>query len=162
MVCWLAGVLAVLMAACGTLNPSHNSGCSYAIIVRQFPTCMELIRWDIPPDNRFSLSFIHSVSGTPVRDDYEVVDGLIIQVASVFETHEAGLPSLEQEPDAINWEYHDGRFLLRLRRPISQLVMRTDRRYHNRLTLNTVIHDLNQWDDQALELVIEPCSNRIH
>lgn len=161
MVGWLAGVLAVLVVACASLNPSIKSGCSHAISVRQFPDRTELARWDIPSDNRFSLSFIHSVSGTPVRDDYEVVDGRIIQVASVFETHEAGLPSLEQEPDAIYWEYQDGRFLLHLRRPIPQLVMRTNRRYRNRLTLNTEIHDLNQWDDQALELVIESCPEHI-
>ena len=125
------------------------------MVIRQFPTRTALASYCIPRDGCFSLSFIHSVSLTPVRDDYRIEADCIVQVAETFQTHEAGLPSLEQEADALGWEWQDGQFLLRMHRQIQHLVMRTDRQYRNRLHLADRIIDLNQWNDQALELSIE-------
>jgi hypothetical protein len=151
-----AVLLALLLAACGPLTSRFPGNERYTLVIRQFPERYELARLSLPVDHRFSLSFIHSVSGTPVRDDYVVEEGEIIQVAETFETHVAGLPALADEPDLQRWEFKEGRFVIHLRRPIVHLVMRTDRRYRNRLLLATREIDLNQWEDQALELGIEP------
>jgi len=152
----VAGLLAMLLAACGPLTSRSAAESRYNLVIRQFPGSAVLASLPLPADDRFSLSFIHSVSGTPVRDDYLVTDGRIVQVAETVETHEAGLPSLADEADAQGWEFHQGRFVLHLRRPIARLVMRTDRRYCNRLILASRVVDLNQWEDQALELGIAP------
>ncbi len=153
----VAGVLALLaLAACTSLNP-NRSPCSDSLVIFRFPSMTELGRFSLPPDGRFALSFIHSVSGTPVRDDYSVTGGRVVQVSETFETHGAGLPSGSWEADAAGWEHRDGKFILHLRRPIGRLVVRTDRRYKNRLHLAGAVIDLNQWEDQALEIKIEPC-----
>ncbi len=150
----VAAMLAVLLASCGPFAHTHPQCCT-TLVIRQFPARTELARYCIPGNGCFSLSFIHSVSQTPVRDDYRVEAGRIVQVAETFQTHEAGLPSLEQEADALEWEWQDGQFLLRMQRPIHHLVMRTDRQYRNRLHLADRTINLNQWDNQALELSIE-------
>jgi hypothetical protein len=152
-----AALLIVLLAACGPFTP--HAQCRYVLVVRQFPARTALVSCCIPVGGGFSLSFIHSVSMTPVRDDYRIEAGAIVQVAETFQTHEAGLPSLEQEADALGWEWQEGQFLLRMRRQIHHLVMRTDRKYRNRLHLGAQTIDLNQWDDQALELSIENRTN---
>jgi hypothetical protein len=152
---WVAGLLVLLTSACGPFHIDRSpQQCRYVIVVRTFPERAELGRFFIPEESRFSLSFIHSVSGTPVRSDYLIAQGRIIQIAEVFETHEAGLPYLAEEPDASDWERENGRFRLRMERPINHLVMRTDRRYRNRLHIGGRLIDLNRWGDRALELEI--------
>jgi hypothetical protein len=148
-----AALLIVFLAACGPFTP--NTQCRHVLVIRQFPARTALARYCIPLDGAFSLSFVHSVSLTPVRDDYRIEADAIVQVAETFQTHEAGLPSLEQESDALGWEWQQGQFRLHMRRQIPHLVMRTDRNYRNRLHIGCRIVNLNQWDDQALELSIE-------
>lgn len=108
-------------------------------------------------DNQFALSFIHSVSLTPVEDLYQIettAEGKyrIIQTAERFIAHGQGLPSMDGEPDAIAFEHHDGEFILHLRRPIPDLLVRTDQRFKNRLHTGTTTIDLNQWPDTGLRI----------
>ena len=108
-------------------------------------------------DARFSLSFIHSVSLTPVEDLYQIETDAqaayrIVQTAERFIAHGQGLPSMEGEPDAIAFEHHDGEFLLRMQRPIDDLLVRTDQRFKNRLHTGTTTIDLNQWPDTGLRI----------
>jgi len=153
--CIIAGVLALLLAACASFYP-RQTGCVSAVVLRRFPSSEELGRYPLAKDGRFSLSFIHSVSTTPVRDNYRVEGDTIIQTSETFEAHGAGLPSMFGEPGATDWEQRDGKFILHMQRPIDRLIVRTDRRYHNRLHLHDTEIDLNQWEDQALEVIIEP------
>lgn len=155
----VAGVLALLvLAACHQTPPNPNrSSCSPSLVILRFPSMTKLGRFRLPKNGRFALSFIHSVSGTPVRDDYRVHNGKVLQVSETFEAHGAGLPSGVWETNATGWEHRDGKFILRLQRPIGRLVVRTDRRYKNRLHLAGTVINLNQWEDQALELKIESC-----
>lgn len=150
-----AALLVVFLAACGPFIPRTYSQCRHSLVIRQFPAQNTLARYCLPGDGFFSLSFIHSVSQTPVRDDYRIEKDRIVQVAATFQTHEAGLPSLEHEADALGWEWRQGQFLLHMHRQIPHLVMRTNRQYRNRLHIEDRAIDLNQWDDQALELSIE-------
>lgn len=139
-----------------------------AVIVAEKPTyCLQISRfytqetlgwWALGDSPVFALSFIHSVSETPVVDFYRLEGHQIIQTAERFEHHGAGLPSHISEGN--EWQHRDGYFWLSMQRPIAQLVVRTDSSYRNRLHLGEAIapHDeqlsltvnLNQWPDTAL------------
>lgn len=113
-------------------------------------------------DKTFELSFIHSVSHTPVTDYYRVVEssagGLTInQTAEVFIAHGQGLPSLVNEPDATSFKHRNGQFILEMDRDIGPLIVRTDRRFKNRLHAGNNKINLNQWPDGGL--LISPVFN---
>ena len=151
-----AGVLVILLAACSSLATDEDSSAK-CMVVRQYPSLHELGRYPLGSLRTFALTFIHSVSKTPVRDEYDINDSNIVQTAELFETHGAGLPSDIQDPGAVSWENRDGRFILHLKRPIPQLVVRIDRNYKNRLLLGRKEINLCQWEDQALELIVKSC-----
>ena len=153
----MAGVLALMLAACCASGKSANT-VGRCLQIRQFPSQSMIGGVDLPDNGVFSLSFIHSVSLTPVRDDYRVADTGIVQTAEFFQAHGAGLPSGTNEGDITGWEQRDGHFVIRMHRPIPRLVVRTDRNYRNRLHVDGQTIDLNRWEDQALELVIVPCT----
>ena len=111
----------------------------------------------------FSLSFIHSVSLTPVTDRYQITDSdhgnlQILQTEEQFVTHGQGLPSLTNEPDALHFETKKDFFILHLNRPIPDLIVRLDTRFKNRLHLDHHIINLNQWPD-GLGVRIRPVSH---
>nr|WP_251068293.1 DUF1850 domain-containing protein [Marinobacter sp. C7] len=119
-------------------------------------TCVPVI------DAEFELSFIHSVSLTPVTDYYRLIksptgDLTIKQTAEVFVAHGQGLPSLVNEPDATSFEHRNGQFILKMDRKIGRLIVRTDQRFKNRLHTGNSTINLNQWPDSGL--LIAPVSN---
>ena len=121
----------------------------------------------------FSLSFIHSVSNTPVRDYYVIIDGNIIQTGTRFNAQGAGLPSHESE--GIEWKNYPDFLWLSMDRPITKLIVRTDKNYKNRLHLNDRFTEqvtppaeaaeqtinLNQWTDSALLIQTYTCSTEL-
>lgn len=122
---------------------------------------------ELEKNNFFALSFIHSVSNTPVVDFYSIdKNNAITQTAERFEHHGAGLPSNALEGNA--WQKEDNYFWLLMQRPISQLVIRTDKNYQNRLYIGNIENsienalqiDLNQWQDQALHLSVMSCNKQ--
>lgn len=153
----IAGVLAMALAACASFSSRSEAG-RCCLVIRKFPSQMVLGTFPLPEDRHFSLTFIHSVSETPVRDDYQILAGRIVQEAEIFQAHGAGLPSGLDEPDVTGWEHHDGRFVIHMQRPITKLVVRTDRNYHNRLHIDGNEINLNEWQDQALEMIAIPCA----
>lgn len=111
----------------------------------------------VPVDKSFSLSFIHSVSLTPVTDVYEIREhNQIIQIREDFITHGQGLPSLQNEPDAKQFEISKHGYRLHLERKITKLIVQTDKRFKNRLHTSkngqTIETNLNQWADTGLYL----------
>lgn len=153
----IAGVLALLLAAC-TASAARPDKAHPCLTISRFPSCLILGQYPLSEGGSFSLSFIHSVSQTPVRDDYQTLDSRIIQTAETFQAHGAGLPSGIDETGATGWEHRDGHFLIRMQRPIPRLIVRTDRNYRNRLHIGDKEINLNAWEDQALELAIVPCT----
>lgn len=155
---WMtAGVLALMLAACAAFDAGSDNICR-CLTISRFPAQLVVDQYPLPEDGGFSLSFIHSVSQTPVRDDYQTIDFRIIQTAETFQTHGAGLPSGSDETGLTGWAHHGGRFVIRMQRPIPRLVVQTDRNYRNRLHIDGKEINLNEWDDQALELTIVPCT----
>ena len=153
----LAGALAIVLAACGAFG-SRSDQTHPCLTISRFPSQLTLGHYPLPEDGGFSLSFIHSVSHTPVRDHYQSIDNRIVQTAETFQAHGAGLPSGADEPGATGLEHHNGHFIIHLQRPISRLIVRTDRNYCNRLHIGGREINLNAWEDQALELAIVPCT----
>lgn len=93
----------------------------------------EVARLPLGPDRRFDLSFIHSVSRTPVTDSYHVVDGEIVQTREVFVAHGAGLPSIADDMDAIGWRHEDGQFILDMNRHTGPIPLRIQAQFKNTL-----------------------------
>lgn len=148
--------LVLLIGACAPV--SHLSAAALEISLHRAGTLLACLP---VADHKFELSFIHSVSKTPVRDFYELVrtpaQGLTIkQTQETFMAHGQGLPSLVQEPDAITFERRNGQFVLTMERDIPQLIVRTDQRFKNRLHTGTTTMNLNQWPDSGLAIVPVP------
>ncbi len=150
-----AGVLVILLAACIFSMAWGKLSASVSLVATQFPQGRELGRWELDPDNGFSLSFIHSVSKTRVLDVYSVRKNSIVQTREYFRAHGAGLPSHPNEPYGLSWEKKGDDFILHMERPIQKLVVRTDRNYRNRLIIGKDTINLNQWEDQAIWLYID-------
>lgn len=157
----IAGVLALSLAAC-TAAADRSVGQRLCLHISRFPSALTLSQYPLSGEGDFSLSFIHSVSRTPVQDDYRVIGSRIIQTAETFMAHGAGLPSAADEPGVTGWESDEGRFVIHMQRPISRLIVRTDRNYRNRLIVGGRIINLNRWEDQALELAVVPCTDPIN
>jgi len=133
-------VIAPHLLASGLSISEYRSGKKLA--------CVSLV------DNAFSLSFIHSVSLTPVSDDYRLLVNdshyQILQTKERFVAHGQGLPSLMDEPDAVAFEHNDGQFILYLKRNINNLIVRTDKRFENKLHTGDRTINLNMWPDAGL------------
>lgn len=133
-------------------TPSKNGAC---LVVSRFPEGCCMARFYLEGEDAFSLSFIHSVSETPVRDCYNIRGAEIVQTRGYFRAHGAGLPSHPNEPGGLSWEKKGNEFVLHMKRPIPKLVVRTDRNYQNRLFIGKRIINLNQWEDQALLIYVD-------
>ncbi len=162
---------------------------SFCLNITDFHSQKQLGWWALEDvyfeDAYFALSFIHSVSQTPVIDYYRLYNKNnmlhIVQIAERFEHHGAGLPSHVSEGS--NWQHRNGYFWLTMQRPITQLIVRTDKDYNNRLHLDkrgkrdergkrdkqfdpnnneqSVSIDLNQWPDAALWIQPIICPDNI-
>lgn len=153
-------LLAVLAGCAAPASPPPApTACVPRLSLRTFPEGETLAEMPLDADGRFALTFIHSVSLTPVRDEYVIEpDGAIRQTAEIFVAHGQGLPSSADEPGGLAWEHEDGRFRLTMDRPIPRLVVRTDDRYENRLHAEGRTLDLTRWGNRALDLHPEPCT----
>lgn len=117
-----------------------------------------LATYPLDQEQEFSLSFIHSVSLTPVTDIYRVSPTGIHQIAEIFETHGAGLPSFAGDIGATGWQHQDGRFILKMDRRFDRIQLRIQREYDNQLHIagqDVVLADLN-----AAVLRLEPCMTK--
>ncbi|MDO6758433.1 DUF1850 domain-containing protein [Phaeobacter inhibens] len=93
----------------------------------------ELARYFIASSDGFSLSFVHSVSLTPVVDHYEIRPTGIHQTAEVFEAHGAGLPSFAGDVGETGWRMENEKFVLEMDRQFQRIQLRIQRDYLNTL-----------------------------
>jgi hypothetical protein len=120
-------------------------------------TNIEIVRYTTGPDQTFSLSFIHSVSLTPVVDEYVLRSEMIIQTREIFEAHGAGLPSFDNDVGATGWQFEDGKFILEMVRPFDQMRIRIQHEYKNALHIAGQDIDLSQFDSSVL--MLRACSS---
>lgn len=118
-------------------------------------TGAELARLPLGPDGSFELSFIHSVSKTPVRDLYRLENGEILQTGEIFMAHGAGLPSIANDMDATGWRHEDGRFILDMHRLTGPIPLRIQAQFKN--TLHIAGTDLPLADLGVPALTLAPC-----
>lgn len=109
------------------------------------------------PGQRFSVTFMHSVSRTPVEDVYSLRDPAeaspaIIQTAEHFTTHGQGLPSMEGEPEVHRLDRTRTGFVAHMRRPIPKLIIRAREEFGNTLRMGDHRVDLTQWPDRPLQI----------
>ena len=117
-------------------------------------------RYSMTDTDRFALSFLHSVSLTPVTDLYRIEGGAIRQTAEIFETHGAGLPSFAGDVGQTGWRREDGRFVIEMDRRFDRIQLRVSPDYRNRLAIADRDIDLAALPDSALGLA--PCASQGH
>ncbi|MBK0326110.1 DUF1850 domain-containing protein [Rhodobacteraceae bacterium F11138] len=147
---FLAGLLLVS-------QPAKSAQAADYLCLYQGRTDTEVARYATDPGGRFSLSFIHSVSLTPVVDHYEIKATGIHQTAEVFEAHGAGLPSFAGDVGETGWRLEDGKFVLEMDRQFQRIQLRIQREYLNSLQIagqEIVLADLG-----ANAIGIEVCGN---
>ena len=113
----------------------------------------------MPQDREeFTISYVHSVTLTPVLESYKLAGGEIVETAMRFEQHGPGLPT---EADAGgSFTRSDGRFIVTMDRHFQTIVMQVHRDQVPRLNAGTRSLDLAQWGNRALALAAtsEPCA----
>lgn len=115
----------------------------------------DVARLPLGEDGTFELSFIHSVSRTPVRDLYRVENGEIVQTAEIFLAHGAGLPSIAGDVDATGWRHENGAFILDMRRQTGPIPLRIQAEFRNALHIAGTTLPLADLGHSALTLA--PC-----
>jgi hypothetical protein len=114
-----------------------------------------LTRVALPDDaSPFWITYVHSVTLTPVIERYRVDGTEIVEASITFEQHGPGLPT---EADAGGtFAHHAGRFILTMDRRFPSIVMRVHSGQTPRLLAGWRAQDLAQWGNRALELAAAP------
>jgi hypothetical protein len=123
------------------------------------PDHAPLLRVALPADDAsFAITYLHSVTRTPVAELYRVADREIVETEMRFEQHGPGLPT---EADAGGtFTRSDGRFVVTMDRRFPDIVMQVHRDQSPRLLAGTRSLDLAQWGNRALtlEVIPDPCA----
>lgn len=115
---------------------------------------------DTPVDQPvFVVSYVHSVTRTPVVESYRIESGGIVQTEIRFEQHGPGLPT--QADAGGSFEQRDGQIVATMARRFDVIVMRVNADQSPRLTAGGHEHDLAAFGDRALALRASPdrCTN---
>lgn len=103
------------------LSPINANATGLCLSLSNFHQQKEHLSIPLGTQQQFALSFIHSVSETPVVDYYQVSDNQkIIQTTERFEHHGAGLPSNISE--GIDWEKEMAIFGYQCNAPLTSLL----------------------------------------
>lgn len=141
------------------LPAQAGSGGIWLCLTETRGTGADIARLPLGDPATFELSFIHSVSRTPVRDLYRVDDGQIVQTAEIFLTHGAGLPSIANDMDATGWRHENGTFILDMHRITGPIPIRIQAEFKN--TLHIAGTDLPLADLGHTALTLAPCDEEI-
>jgi hypothetical protein len=113
-------------------------------------------------DSMFAVTYVHSVTRTPVTERYGVDGDTIVQTEIRFAQHGPGLPT---QPDAGGtFEQRDGQLTMTLDRRFPAIVMRVNHAQSPRLAVDTRTFDLAAWGDRAIVVRAQagPCAAGIH
>ena len=105
-------------------------------------------------DTSFSITYVHSVTRTPVTERYHLSGNEIVETELRFEQHGPGLPT---EADAGGTLTHsNGRFVVTMDRRFPAIVMQVHKDQSPRLVTGARSRDLAQWGNRALVLGVIP------
>jgi hypothetical protein len=144
---FLAAILLVTGLAIG---PAAVAAC---LTLASFPDSRRLAQIELPDsDASFSITYMHSVTRTPVTERYGIAGSEIVETEIRFEQHGPGLPT---EADAGGtFTQRDDSFVVTMDRHYPSIVMQMHRDQSPRLVAGSRVHDLAQWGNRALELAI--------
>ncbi|ASM74811.1 MULTISPECIES: DUF1850 domain-containing protein [Roseobacteraceae] len=149
-------VLAAIPFLAITPLPAHaGTGGVWLCLTETRGTGANIARLPLGHTATFELSFIHSVSHTPVRDLYRVENGQIVQTAEIFLAHGAGLPSIANDMDATGWRHENGQFILDMHRLTGPIPLRIQAEFKN--TLHIAGTDLPLADLGHSAITLAPC-----
>ena len=100
----------------------------------------------------FAISYVHSVTRTPVDERYRLDGATIVQVSIRFEQHGPGLPT---EADAGGrWRREGGAYVVTMDRRLDTIAMRVSAEQKPRLTVDGDPRAVNltQWGDRGIAL----------
>ena len=98
----------------------------------------------------FSLTYVHSVTRTPVTEIYQVTPDGLVQTAIRFEQHGPGLPTAPGPGE--RWVSRDNGFDVTMRRPLESVVIRVNGDQAPRIAIDGRTFDLAQWGNRPLVL----------
>lgn len=102
----------------------------------------------------FAVTYVHSVTRTPVVERYRVEGATIVQTEIRFAQHGPGLPT---QADAGGvFERRDGQFVVTMARRFPVVVMRVHADQSPRLVAGDASADLAAWGNRALALSVAP------
>ncbi|WP_037916547.1 DUF1850 domain-containing protein [Sulfitobacter sp. 20_GPM-1509m] len=151
----VAALAAILFLPFAPLPVQADKGGVWLCLTETRGTGANIARLPLGDPATFELSFIHSVSRTPVRDLYRVENGQIVQTAEIFMAHGAGLPSIANDMDATGWRHENGTFILDMNRLTGPIPIRIQAEFKN--TLHIAGTDLPLADLGHAALTLAPC-----
>ena len=124
-------------------------GDAACLLFASHPDGAPLARFALPADDpTFVVTYVHSVTRTPVAERYRVEDGEIVQTEIRFAQHGPGLPT---QPDAGGtFEQRDGEFVASMQRRFAVIVMRVHADQSPRVATGGRAADLAAWGNRAL------------
>ena len=125
-----------------------DAGC---LMLASHPDGAPLARLALPGNAAaFSITYVHSVTRTPVVERYHIDGNEIVQTGIEFEQHGPGLPT-EADPGG-TFAHRDGRFIVTMQRRFPAIVMQVHADQAPRLVADSRTRDLAQWGNRALAL----------
>lgn len=115
----------------------------------------KVAQWVLPDDKIFSMSFLHSVTLTPVFSTYLVQDNHILQTQERFVTHGYGLPSQAHDNNFETWEEKDDTFIVHMNREVNPLIVRVSTEYKTTLIIRASAYSLHKYDGKSLLFTTE-------
>ena len=104
-------------------------------------------------DSTIAVTYVHSVTRTPVEERYRIDGTAIVGTAILFAEHGPGLPT--QADAGETWTRRDGRFEVTMNRRFERIVMRVDSAQKPRLAHGARTVDLAQWGNRAIVLEVK-------
>ncbi len=102
------------------------------------------------PDAAFTMTYLHSVTRTPVTETYRATAEGMVQTAIRFEQHGPGLPTAPAAGE--RWTARDGGFELVMQRKLESVVIRVHDDQSPQLALDGRRIELARWGNRPLVL----------
>jgi len=139
---------ALLLAAAA----NANAACALDLIDPASGT--RLAQVPLSAERSFALAYVHSVSLRPVESRYALRGGGIVQTEEIFDDHGPGMSTEALTGERLETLRDDigTRFVLKMARPLPQLVVRLHERPAFQLLVDGQSLGLDQWRTRSIEI----------
>ena len=149
-----AATVAVLLIATAAHGTPPAAAC---VAVIGYPE--EIALASVPlsvADPGFTITYVHSVTRTPVVETYVASPHGFVQTSIRFEQHGPGLPT--EAGAGERWQRVDGRFVVTMARPVATIRMRVHADQAPILEAPGATVALTQWGNRAIGLSPTRCA----